>query len=300
VRSVLIFLLALSALVEGALVDHIPKVEGCKSCLSIDKVDFVYMINLDERPEKYQSCIDQLCPFGIEPYRFSAVNGWKLSVDDINDLGVKYESWMRQEPGRWFPLDGSRWIDEQMHVFGRNYFRCSMPRGAIGCFLSHLSIIKDALESGYETIWVMEDDIEIHQDPHIISDLIGELDELVGSDGWDILFTDRDSKNKKGDYVECLGVATRPDYTPEDPNRAILKQVVSEKFRLVGGRYGTYSMIIRRQGLQKMWDYFTKYQMFWPIDIELIFLNDFKMYTVLEDVVGSVPGASSDNCRPRY
>lgn len=30
--------------------------------------------------------------------------------------------------------------------------------------LSHLSVLKDALDSGYETIWVMEDDIHIIQD----------------------------------------------------------------------------------------------------------------------------------------
>ena len=40
----------------------------------------------------------------------------------------------------------------------------------------------------------MEDDIEVLQNPHRLSDLIDQLDLLVGSDGWDILFTDRDIK----------------------------------------------------------------------------------------------------------
>ncbi|MFI5334690.1 MAG: hypothetical protein ACHQT8_05960 [Chlamydiales bacterium] len=31
--------------------------------------------------------------------------------------------------------------------------------------LSHLSILQDAFDSGYETIWVMEDDIEVVRNP---------------------------------------------------------------------------------------------------------------------------------------
>ena len=38
-------------------------------------IDFIYVINLDKRPERYEQTLRALEPFGITPYRFSAVNG---------------------------------------------------------------------------------------------------------------------------------------------------------------------------------------------------------------------------------
>ena len=62
----------------------------------------------------------------------------------------------------------------------------------IGCALSHLSVIRNAYDAGYQTIWVLEDDIAVEQDPHRLSALIDKLDSLVGKEGWDILYTDTD------------------------------------------------------------------------------------------------------------
>src|SRR5207237_6605093 len=75
---------------------------------------------------------------------------------------------------------------------GKTYFVHCMALGAIGCSLSHISVLQDAYDSGYETIWVMEDDVEVLDDPHRLSDLVSELDTLVGPDRWDVLFTDVD------------------------------------------------------------------------------------------------------------
>jgi len=64
-----------------------------------------------------------------------------------------------------------------------------MSRGAIGIILSHLSVLQDAYDAGYETIWVMEDDIELLGNPHSVSDLISELEPFdrgryAGPVGW--------------------------------------------------------------------------------------------------------------------
>src|SRR5580693_2520861 len=61
-------------------------------------VDFIYMINLDKRPERYERTMNALRPYDIYPYRFSAVNGWELSFDAIDELGIVYESWMPPGP----------------------------------------------------------------------------------------------------------------------------------------------------------------------------------------------------------
>ncbi len=48
-------------------------------------IDFIYLINLDERPEKLQGCLDILAPYGIHVCRFSAINGWNL-FDFVQNL----------------------------------------------------------------------------------------------------------------------------------------------------------------------------------------------------------------------
>jgi len=71
---------------QAGLQDHFKKAEGKSDIHKTRNIDFIYMINLDERPEKWQMSIAQLASYGIIPYRFSAVNGWELSLEDINDV----------------------------------------------------------------------------------------------------------------------------------------------------------------------------------------------------------------------
>ena len=56
----------------------------------------VYMINLDQRPEKWEKSASQLKKYGVRPYRFSAVNGWELSLSEINKVGCKLERGMKR------------------------------------------------------------------------------------------------------------------------------------------------------------------------------------------------------------
>src|SRR5438309_6475026 len=90
---------------------------------------------------------------------------------------------------------------EVIRTYGRTYFGRGMERGTIGIVLSHLSVLQDAYNSGYETVWVMEDDIEVVRNPRLISGLIEQLDMKIGKGNWDILFTDQDTRDKNGNYV---------------------------------------------------------------------------------------------------
>lgn len=273
-----------------------------KACHQIENIDFIYMINLDERPEKFASCIEQLHPFNIYPYRFSAVNGWELSIEALNQLGVKYEPGMLKDLWGtcYLPYHNFEPHHEIMHVIGRNYFAHCMPRGAIGIVLSHLSVLQDAYDSGYETIWVMEDDIEVIKDPCLMSGLIETLDLVVGKGSWDILFTDQNTKDQQGNYVYCQDYARRPNYTPKNPKKSAQKRNVSSFFRLVGARYGAYSMIVRRSGMKKLLDFIKHYGIFLPIDMDFCLPMDIKLYTVTDDVVSTQPRALSDNGSPSY
>src|SRR5579872_6490989 len=92
-------LLCLSFSCYGAVVPHLPKVPHDADCISIPNIDFIYLINLDQRPEKYKASIDQLHPFSIQPMRISAVYGWYLPKQLLHDIGLVFtpEMWRGKE-----------------------------------------------------------------------------------------------------------------------------------------------------------------------------------------------------------
>ncbi len=294
-------LLLISSHLIADITDHLKKITDKTGYHQIKNVDFIYMINLDQRPEKYAICMDRLAPYGIVPYRFSAVNGWELTLEAINDLGVKYEPWMSTGMGTRYLMNGN---SEPFHgpltEFGETYFSHCMSRGAIGICLSHLSILQDAWDSGYETIWVMEDDIAPIQNPHLISTRIKELDTLLGKDGWDILFTDQDTKNNNGQYVPCTGFAWQPNFSPANTSRFTQRYDVGTEFRKVGARFGAYSMIVRRSGMEKILKFFKSFNIFLPYDIEFALPNGIRFYALINDIVSTQPGSLSDNGSPDY
>jgi GR25 family glycosyltransferase involved in LPS biosynthesis len=297
--SILLLSLWLSA-IDAKISDHFKPAIGKSSHHSMQNIDFIYIINLDPRPEKFAKCKEQLSLYGIHPYRFSAVNGWDLPLEAMSDVGVPLQPWMSREAwGTYYEGDMTP-KHEPVQILGRVYFCHCMSRGAIGISLSHLSILQDAYDSGYETIWVMEDDIDVIQDPHILSDRIEELDELFGKEGWDVFFTDPDTKNTRGEYVPSFGFAWRPNYTPENPHQFAVRTDVSPNIKKIGSRFGAYSMIVRRSGMKKILDFLKQYHIFLPYDIDFVFPNGIQLFSARTDIVSTQPGAPSDNGAPNY
>jgi len=283
--------------------DHFKMAPNKSGAHSMRNIDFIYMINLDQRPEKFQQSVEQLLRYGISPYRFSAVNGWELSLEAINDVGVKFSPEMEagfMATSYHVGGDGKP-SHETIQNYGQTYFVHCMPRGAIGCALSHLSILQDAYDSGYQTIWVMEDDIEIKRDPRILSDLIDKLDEAVGNGNWDVLFTDRDFRNAYGQYAPAYSAAKRPDYAffqfAKDYSK---KTQISPEFLQIAARYGTHSMIIRRSGMKKLLQFFKAHQIYLPYDMDMVYPPGIRFFVVLDDVVANLPRGISDVGGPFY
>jgi len=297
-------LMALCALTPlGAkLEDYLKIAEEKGECHSMPGVDFIYTINLDDRPEKWEMTRQELAPYNIHPYRFSAVNGWEIPIETLSKIGVRFKKGMRKGiQGTQYRLeDGGEPRHSIINKKGETYVSRCLSRGAIGIILSHLSIIYDALQSGYKTIWVMEDDIRVIRNPHEITEKIRQLDKKYGKHGWDILFTDRDTINKDGEYVPCKSGAKRPNFTPRDKRVFRVKKDIGGGLRQVGARYGAYSMIIKRSGMQKIFHFLKKYKIFLPYDMDFIFPEGIKMFTVTDDIVSTRPDALSDNGVPNY
>lgn len=308
IRPILVSMLALMGGLWADIQDHFKACPNKSDHHTMRNIDFIYVINLDKRPDRLADFNSRLNPYGIYPYRFSAVNGWELSIEAINDVGLKYESWMKSGiMGTYYYLDNENKIQhahEVIHVVGRTYFGHCVARGPIAIALSHLSVLQDAYDSGYETIWVLEDDVEVIRDPRILSDLIDRLDVLVGKDGWDILFTDRDIRKKNGDYNPCYWCGVRPNFTPWNESLFAERKAVSPEFQKIGARWGSHSMILRRSGIRKILEFIKVYRIFFPYDMDFIFPadmdTDMQLYTVYDDVISNQVDSVSDNGGPSY
>ena len=269
----------------------------------MNEIDFIYMINLDERPEKFHLSEAQLNQYGIYPYRFSAVNGWKIPAEAFGHLGVKIfpPSVQGQFMGSIYKnVNHTPYLsNELIHSSGDAYFILGMSRGSIGIVLSHLSVLYDAYNSNYQTIWVMEDDIETLDDPRQISNLIRTLDQL--SPDWDVLFTDIDTKDKKGRRVPCRALAARPNFGMQ-PLEFYLNRFypINDELSGCGMRYGAYSMIVRRSGMKKILEHFKNYGVFIPYDMDYWLVPDLKMFTVNWDIVSTRIDAPTDNHQEGY
>ena len=302
-RFLFLLFIGMHLSVAGEVIDHLKRVYNKSAAYSMKNIDFIYMINLDQRPEKLRASLDQLAPYGIHPCRFSAVNGWELSEKEIEDVGLKFTPQMEAgimgtcyPPGRNFEPS-----HEVITNCGQTYFCHCMARGTIGIALSHISLLQDALDSGYETIWIMEDDIQIIRDPRTISNKIEELDRLVGKGNWDILFTDRDILDANGNYYTTYWAGRRPDYLKfTQDNDYAIKTPVGIDFIRIGARSGAHSMILRRSGIKKILRFFYAHQIFFPYDMEYILPRGIQLYTVVQDIVSNLPKAPSDNGGPYY
>lgn len=281
----------------SAMERHLKRAEGKGDRSSIPGVDLIYLINLDARPEKYAVARRFFEVYGVTPYRFPAINGWELSRNAVQDVGLKFRQGMAPLLATTYPTDTDEPIQvhEIMSEVGRTYFAHGMPLGAIGCSLSHISVLQDAYDSGYETIWVVEDDVEMFDDPRRLSDVIEELDALVGADKWDVLFTNVDRGIGAGQDLVAPGVTMRPDVDPDEhSSENVPPAPVNAHLRRLAARRGTTSTVIRRSGIKKLLTFFKTRQIFHPYDLDSQLPPGIRRYELTFDLATNMPDAVSD------
>ena len=83
-------LIFISSALHAGIEQYFKKAENKSDIHKMSGIDFIYMINLDRRVEKYERTMNALQPYGIIPYRFSAVHGWKLPYEAIDELGIAF------------------------------------------------------------------------------------------------------------------------------------------------------------------------------------------------------------------
>ena len=107
-------------------------------------VDAWYLLNLDRRPDRLEQATSQLATAGIPFLRWPAVDGGRLPLPPNETKGS----------------------------------------GAFGCRLSHIEIMRNAIEQGHECVGVLEDDVVL------TTDFASKLDQaltVVPTD-WELLY----------------------------------------------------------------------------------------------------------------
>jgi GR25 family glycosyltransferase involved in LPS biosynthesis len=279
-------------LVEAALKDHLKEARNKGSGHNLPGIDFIYIINLDFRPEKFQASCKQFNPYGIYPYRFSAVVGKELLPSVALDVSLKFENYMlqvsasecRNEEAMFFPASA---LDPKRRYVGRQ-----ITKGFLGSFLSHLSVVYDALKSGYKTVWILEDDVEALDNPRKISSFIEELDRVVPK--WDVLFTNPGMRGTEN-INKFTQDSQRPDMPENDPTTfAYRRRSIDDVFMWDGPRWGTHSYVVRRSGMKKIIKYFNKRGFFMPYDVEFMYMP-LKIISLKKHFVTDASGVISDN-----
>ena len=274
---------------------HFRKITDRTGSSKLENIDFIYLINLDQRPEKLELCKQLLTPYNIYPQRFPAIYGWALPASVFNDVGVKFlpGMWSGIDRALYFPYDwngSSLFVRLDASCYGGAFFSGHVTNGAVGCTLSHLSVLQDAYEAGYNTIWILEDDITILDDPHKLSKCIADLDALIGKDAWDVLYTDGDylkGLNRNEDLQAQMPFKWRPDMPYYDLEPMLEYTEVGDNFAKIGSRTRTHSMILRRSGICKILDFYKIHNMFMPYDHEIAFVPDIKLYIMKHAIVST-------------
>ncbi len=298
-KILVLFVFLVSFLFSG-IEDHYQPIFLKGSSKGPKGIDFVYMINLDQRPERWRDATALLAKYTIFPQRFPGIYGWTIPPKVLNDMAVTFERgmWVGKEYVMFFPPEGDGtpqfiWLNET--AYGKGVFSGWTVKGTIGCSLSHLSVLKDAYDSGYETVWVLEDDIAIIQDPHLLSDRIEEMDALVGRGNWDVLYTDADALvvDLTRDIAPQIPMMWRPDMPFLDVRFLAEHHDISDRLKKIGSRMRAHSIIYRRCGIEKILSFYRENNNFLPYDQELALVPDIQTYVVKDSIV-SVKEVTTD------
>lgn len=121
--------------------------------------DKIFIINLDTRPEKWEKCLEQLVSNKIENYeRFSAIKPQYTQI-----------------PKNYYnKLVFSQFINNSRYV-----------TGAVGCKMSHHSVVKIAKERGYKKILILEDDFQLKDS---FNQVLQDHEKLIKNLPWDMLY----------------------------------------------------------------------------------------------------------------
>lgn len=226
----------------------------------LKRVDCIYVINLKRRSDRWKRMKEIGHHHGIQVNRFDAVDCRDLNAQIFEEISGKYG------------------------------YHCKP--GVVGCLLSHLSVIKDARERGFQTIWILEDDAEaLVDDLTVLDEVIEEFSNLDPS--WDVLFTDQDRRGENG-YQRSVGSHFRPDLEHPPLIHFLKRKRVSANLYKIGQRFGTHSSVVSASGIEKLYEFFSHVYSWSAIDVDMHCVPGIREYCTSFDIVSNIIDTDSD------
>jgi glycosyl transferase family 25 len=177
----------------------------------------IWVINLENRQDRWKSMINTLKTSKLpleNMFRFNAVNSATMSPGDIKTI-VSPQAFSQLFSKKTYRTEHSQ-----------------LTLGAIGCYLSHVSLWKKLVESNFSHFLIFEDDTKL--DPMFFE----KLNYIIGPNGT--------LTNHSFDLLFLGSIVSPTSEILEDP---VIKQ---HKFVNIHSVYGTHGYIISKDGAKKL------------------------------------------------
>ncbi|KAL7025625.1 hypothetical protein ACKWTF_013567 [Chironomus riparius] len=148
----------------------------------------IFMINLKRRPERKLKMDLTLKELGIEYTHFEAVDGKKLTDEEIAAKGIIL-----------------------MPEYEDPYHKRPMKLGEIGCFLSHYMIWQKMVENNLQEVLILEDDIKF--EPYFREHAIQMMEEARRIGGYDLIYFGRKRLDDNEQYIDQSTNFVKVSYT---------------------------------------------------------------------------------------
>jgi len=194
-----------------------------KEVHKISGIDFIYVITA-KKCHRFNDFKRSFAKYGVNPYRFTSFSPSSISSDTMFRTCVHGSRRYKRIKSNKLSIHRGKPVlnKRKMSSSKAGYIHRNMSIKALSRALSHLSIIRDAYVSGYETIWIMDSATKLRKDPSILSSYISRANKEIPD--WTSIYTDY-SERDASDYVEpIMKFYWRPDVEFLDPEEYLSRQ----------------------------------------------------------------------------
>lgn len=148
----------------------------------IPKIDKVFVLNLDRSPDRFQKIKKRLAKLdlGLDYERFSACDGKDLKYRTLSvDRSFLHKDIIKGDIKFTGDLSVDCGYDVDIILPSFNYLSAFAKRipGEIGCFCSHRALWKKIIDSDYDRVLVIEDDVEFkYNAKNLLENALRKLD----------------------------------------------------------------------------------------------------------------------------
>ena len=111
---------------------------------------------------------------------------------------------------------------------------------------------------------------------------------------WDVFYTDVDYRGCACGYIRSMGLDLRPDDNSKTLDYYIERINRADDIMEVRSRFGTHSMIISKNGIEKIYEHFTTKPLWTAVDIDIHYIQGIRQYSSRRDIVSNLRESSSD------